>query len=86
MLTARYTEHKGVSNRMLRELGWVTVVHGNRDSPRNTDLTLRDQSELVQLHKELLSLQKTAAGFIGRIFHSHDSIRVERCSSIIRER
>ena len=85
-LTSGYIEHKGVSNRMLRELGWVEVVHGNRDSPRNSDLTIRNVGELLQMRKELLSLRKTAATFIGKIFHSHDSIWVERCASIIREK
>ncbi|KAF2174792.1 hypothetical protein K469DRAFT_770346 [Zopfia rhizophila CBS 207.26] len=79
-------EHKGVSNRMLRELGWVEVVRGNRDSPRNSDLALRSTKDLHRKRKELLSLRKNAAGFIGSVFHSHDSIWVERCLDIIREK
>ena len=86
ILTTVHTEHKGVSNRILREIGWVTVVKGNRDSPRNSDLALRDKVELVQMRKELLSLQKTAAGFIGKIFHSYDSLWVERCAAIVKEK
>ena len=74
-----------MSNRVLRELGWVQVK-GNRDSPRNSDLKLAPEGELLALRKELMSLmKKDAAGFIKRIFHSEDDIWVDRCSSIIKE-
>ena len=70
---------------MLRELGWVQVK-GNRDSPRNSDLELAPQRELLVLRKELMRLmKKDAAGFIGRIFHSQDEVWIDRCSSIIKE-
>ncbi|KAF2469709.1 uncharacterized protein BDR25DRAFT_38440 [Lindgomyces ingoldianus] len=71
---------------MLRELGWVVVVRGNRDSPRNSELSLRSVEDLLQMRNKLMSLRKTPAGLIGMIFHSYDSIWVERCSGIIRER
>lgn len=60
-------------------------MRGNRDSPRTSDLTLRDQEALLEMWRELKALRKDAVGFIGRIFHSHDYIWVERCSSIIQE-
>jgi hypothetical protein len=77
-------EHKGVSNRILRELGWVEVM-GSRDSPRNNEVKLRAEQELIGLRRELLSLRKDADGFIRRVFHSHDRVWVERCSSITKE-
>lgn len=77
-------EHKGVTNRLLRELGWVQD-HGRRDNPRNSDLSLRPVEELLKLRAELLSLRKDPAGFIAQVFHSHDSVWLERCSEIIRE-
>jgi len=79
-------EHKGVSNRVLRELGWVVVMQGNRDSPRNSDLRLQSRSKLIQMRKELLSSRKHAEGFIGQVFHSFDRIWVDRCSLIIKEK
>jgi hypothetical protein len=39
-------EHKGVTNRLLREMGWV-LDHGKRDNPRNSDLSLRPVDELL---------------------------------------
>jgi len=78
-------EHKGVNNRVLRELGWVVVVRGTRDSPRNSDVELQKAEELLWMRKELLGLRKDATRFIGRVFHSQDSIWVERCKSIISE-
>jgi hypothetical protein len=79
------TEHKGVSNRVLRQLGWVTST-SSRDSPQNADLRLRPAEELYALRKELLGLRKNPAAFIAKIFGSSDAIWVERCSSIIAER
>lgn len=60
-------------------------VLGNRDSPRNSEVKLRAEQDLMSLRKELLSLRKDADGFIRRVFHSHDKVWVERCSSIIKE-
>lgn len=77
-------EHKGVNNRLLRELGWVQD-HGRRDNPRNSDLSLRPVDELLKLRAELLSLRKDPAGFVAQVFRSHDSVWLERCSGIIRE-
>jgi hypothetical protein len=77
-------EHKGVNNRLLRELGWVQV-RGRRPNPRNSELDLRPVDELLELRAELLSLLGDPAGFIARVFHSHDSAWVERCSEIICE-
>jgi hypothetical protein len=78
-------EHKGVNNRFLREIGWVQA-HGNRPNPRNSELSLRPVEELLRVRKELMSLRKDSAGFIARVFHSQDSVWVERCSEIVRER
>jgi hypothetical protein len=78
-------EHKGVNNRFLRELGWVQV-HGSRPNPRNSEMSLRPANELLQLRRELLSLRKKPEAFIARVFHSQDSVWVERCSEIVRER
>jgi hypothetical protein len=78
-------EHKGISNRVLRELGWVKVL-GKRDNPRNSEVQLRAEAELLKLRAELLRLRRDPAGFIARVFHSHDSVWVERCSEIIQER
>lgn len=78
-------EHKGPNNRMLRELGWVKVVKGNRDSPRNSDLALQDLHELLAMGNELLSLRKDAVGFIRTVFHSHDTVWVDRCSPIVQD-
>src|ERR1700761_1027239 len=46
-------EHKGVSNRLLRELGWVKVICGHRDTPRNAELELQDVEKHLILRKEL---------------------------------
>jgi hypothetical protein len=78
-------EHKGVGNRFLRELGWVQV-QGNRPNPRNSELQLRPEGELLRLRSELLSLRKDAVGFIACVFRSRDEVWVERCSQMIRER
>ena len=78
-------EHKGVTNRLLRELGWVQD-RGGRDNPRNTDLSLRPVDELLKLRAELLSLRRDPAGFVAQVFRSHDGVWLERCSGIIRER
>lgn len=78
-------EHKGVGNRLLRELGWVQV-RGSRPNPRNSELSLRPEGELLRLRAELLSLRKDPVGFIACVFRSHDEVWVERCSEIIRER
>lgn len=84
MLLRLAIEHKGVSNRVLRELGWIEV-ESNRDSPRNSESTLSPVDKLFLLQKELLALRNDPQGFIGRVFRSDDRIWVERCSSIIRE-
>jgi hypothetical protein len=78
-------EHKGVNNRLLREIGWVQD-HGSRPNPRNSELSLRPREELLQLRKELLSLRKKPESFIAHVFRSCDSVWVERCSEIVRER
>jgi hypothetical protein len=78
-------EHKGVNNRVLRQLGWVQV-NGNRATPRNSDLRLREAGELLALRSELLSLRKQPASFIRRVFGSDDTMWAERCSEIIKEK
>jgi len=79
-------EHKGVSNRLLRELGWVKVIRGHRDTPRNSELELQDVDQLLLFHKELLGLHKDAAAFIRRVFRSHDPVWLDRCSPIVQDR
>jgi hypothetical protein len=75
-----------VNNRLLRELGWVSVKVGvKRDSPRNSELELKSKEELREKYKELVGLQKDAARFIKSVFHSSDSVWVDRCSEIIED-
>jgi hypothetical protein len=79
-------EHKGISNRLLLVLGWVKVIRGNRDSPRNDELQLQDVDKLLTFRKELLKLRKDALGFVGVVFHSRDpTIWLDRCSQIVRD-
>jgi len=78
-------EHKGVNNRLLRELGWVQVICGNRDTPRNDEIRLQDVDQLFMLRKELCRLQKDAVAFVARVFHSHDPVWLDRCSAIWRD-
>lgn len=75
-----------MSNRLLRELGWVQVARGNRDSPRNSDLALQSREELLRRRRELMGLRNDAVGFIGSVFRSYDSIWIERCSRVIKDR
>ncbi|KAF2664817.1 hypothetical protein BT63DRAFT_418151 [Microthyrium microscopicum] len=75
-------EHKGVNNRLLREMGWVED-HGKRENPRNSDLSLRAVDELLKIRTELLSLRRDPAGFVAQVFRSHDSVWLERCSMIL---
>lgn len=75
-----------MSNRIIRELGWVQVACGNRDSPRNSELVLQEDSTLQLLRADLLRLRSNAEGFIGRIFHSHADIWVERCAAVVKRR
>ncbi|OBS16948.1 hypothetical protein FPOA_12498 [Fusarium poae] len=76
-------EHKGVNNRMLRELGWIRVK-GNRDSPRNCESRLTD--ELFKLRNDLIFLMREPRNFIGCVFKSNEAEWVDRCSAIIRDR
>ena len=78
-------EHKGVSNRVLRQLGWVNAT-SKRDNPRNSEIQLREVGELLRLRAELLRLRRDPARFIGRVFQSNNEMWVERCSKIIQER
>ncbi len=78
-------EHKGVTNRFLRAMGWVQDL-GTRENPRNSDLQLQAVDQLLQLRGDLLSLRKDPAGFVARVFHSPDSIWLERCAGILRDR
>jgi hypothetical protein len=78
-------EHKGVSNRLLRELEWVKVIHGNRDTPHNSEIQLQDVDKHLAMRKELLKLRKDAPAFIRLVFRSHDPIWLDRCSQIIRD-
>jgi hypothetical protein len=85
-LTGDISEHKGISNRLLRKLGWIKVIRGNRDTPRNSEVSLQDREQLLRYRRELMSLRHDAVGFIGLVLRSHDRIWVERCESIIVER
>ena len=67
-------EYKGVSNRLLRELGWVKVIRRSRDTPRNEELALQDIDKLLALRKDLLKIRRDASTFISLIFHSYDPI------------
>lgn len=78
-------EHKGVNNRLLRQLGWVRVTQGNRDAPRNCELALQSREELMSARKELLSLRADGASFVRRVFRSDDTVWLDRCSLIMRE-
>lgn len=78
-------EHKGISNRLLRELGWIKVLRGNRDTPRNSEVSLQDKEGLLRWRRELMSLRQDAVGFLGLVFRSYDAIWVERCASIVIE-
>ncbi|KAF6806529.1 hypothetical protein CPLU01_15896 [Colletotrichum plurivorum] len=75
-------EHKGCSNRMLRQLGWVDSKT-RRDSPRNTDLQLRPRSVLLETLQALQAAIRQPDNFIAMIFGSNDGIWVDRCGSII---
>ncbi|KAH6873639.1 hypothetical protein B0T10DRAFT_416344 [Thelonectria olida] len=75
-------EHKGVNNRILCKLGWVhrySAVRGFRETPRNSELTLRSEKELLEFRAELLSLMNNPPDFIARVFQSKDDIWAERC-------
>ena len=74
-------EHRGVNNRMLEKLGWV-IGKGNRETPRNGELRLRPEQELLKYRTELLSLMENPHGFVARIFGNQDNIWVGRCSEI----
>lgn len=76
-------EHKGVSNRLLVQLGWVRVLQGNRDTPRNSELGLQDREKLHSYRKELLGLRRDGAGFIRRVFGSDEEVWVDRCTAIL---
>ncbi|KAJ9412796.1 hypothetical protein QL093DRAFT_2541532 [Fusarium oxysporum] len=78
-------EHKGVNNRMLRELGWIKVK-GNRDSPRNCESRLTPKDELFKLRNDLMFLMKEPRTFIGSVFKSNKEEWVDRCSAIIKDR
>ncbi|EXL38919.1 hypothetical protein FOCG_18451 [Fusarium oxysporum f. sp. radicis-lycopersici 26381] len=78
-------EHKGVNNRMLRELGWIKVK-GNRDSPRNCESRLTPKDELFKLRNDLIFLMKEPRNFIGCVFKSNKEEWVDRCSAIIKDR
>ncbi|KAH7183772.1 hypothetical protein BKA60DRAFT_671607, partial [Fusarium oxysporum] len=60
-------EHKGVNNRLLRELGWIQVK-GNRDSPRNCESRLAPREELNKRRRDLIYLLKEPRSFIASVF------------------
>ncbi|EXK78739.1 hypothetical protein FOQG_16612 [Fusarium oxysporum f. sp. raphani 54005] len=63
-------EHKGVNNRMLRELGWIKVK-GNRDSLRNCESRLTPKDELFKLRNDLIFLMREPRNFISCVFKSN---------------
>ncbi|KAH7173116.1 hypothetical protein DER46DRAFT_679305 [Fusarium sp. MPI-SDFR-AT-0072] len=63
-------EHKGVNNRMLRELGWIKVK-GNRDNLRNCESRLTPKDELFKLRNDLMFLIKEPRTFISSVFKSN---------------
>ncbi|KAK2468286.1 hypothetical protein H9L39_19932, partial [Fusarium oxysporum f. sp. albedinis] len=78
-------EHKGVNNRMLRELGWIKVK-GNRDSPRNCESRLTPKDELFKFRNDLIFLMKEPRSFISGVLRSDKEEWVDRCSAIIKDR
>lgn len=62
-------EQKGVSNRMLVELGWITVK-GNRTHTHFSDSTLRSEEDLCALRRSLLHARKNPEAFIATVFQS----------------
>lgn len=79
------TEHKGVNNRLLRELGWIVQKHSGRDNPRNSDVELQSADKLAELYSELLRLRSDPPGFVAQVYHSHDPIWLERSFEIIHD-
>ena len=63
----------------------MKVVSGKQDTPRNSEVLLQDQEELIRRLRELMSARHNALAFISLVFRSHDRIWVERCVSIIRD-
>jgi hypothetical protein len=75
-----------VDNWMLRALGWIEVKKDSKQA-RNRDISLLPEQELMRLRAELLRFRKRDARlFITRVFNSWDSVWVERCSRIIKEK
>ncbi|KAG5912635.1 hypothetical protein E4U61_000299, partial [Claviceps capensis] len=77
------SEHKGTNNRVIRDLGWVTV-RGSRDTPRNTEMTIQPDGILTQRKIDLVEAMSRPADFLAMIFRTQDEIWVHRCQSIIR--
>ncbi|KAJ6436869.1 MHYT domain signaling protein [Purpureocillium lavendulum] len=82
----RDEQQYGTNNRMLRALGWIEVVKGNRDSPRNSDCKLRKEEELHALRAKLMRSRKHPEAFIAMVFDSDDRIWADRCIAIIKDR
>jgi len=68
---------KCVSNRILQELGWITVVKGNRNSPRNSDFARNEVELIVDVYGAIVSLENNR-----RIYwedsQSHESVLEEQ--------
>jgi hypothetical protein len=77
-------EHKGANNRFLCEAGWVHSLVA-RPNPRNSELVLRPEGELLEMRKALLSKRTEPARFIAQVYRSQEEVWVERCSEMIRE-
>lgn len=75
-------EHRGVANRTLCKLGWVTNMR-HRKNPRFEDLDFRSE-ELLQYRENLIQKLHDPTAFILDVFGSDDDIWVERCLKIIR--
>ncbi|KAF4947724.1 hypothetical protein FSARC_13898 [Fusarium sarcochroum] len=82
---AKQMAHRGIPNRILWKLGWVVRLPNGRgwENPRNCELELSPNEDLLDLRHELLSLMGDAVTFIGLVFDTDDNIWVERYLEII---
>jgi 23S rRNA G2069 N7-methylase RlmK/C1962 C5-methylase RlmI len=66
-----------VSNRTLQELGWITAVKGNRNSPRNSDFARNKVELIVDVYGVVVSSENSR-----RIYwedsQSHESVLEEQ--------
>ncbi|CEJ95283.1 hypothetical protein VHEMI10772 [[Torrubiella] hemipterigena] len=77
-------EHRGVNNRVIKALGWITTIN-KRPTPRNSKSILRDREELVCLYEELRGLMLKPDMYMRRVFGKDEFMWMERCASMIEE-